>query len=291
MKFSVVIPSRNRSHLVPRAVRSALAGDPQAEVIVVDDCSDPPLQAAALGGPAMLLRNPRQIGPGPSRERGLAVAQGEMAVILDDDDELLPDWRDTLERTLREFPQWRDYPVLHFGSVDSHLDRPFRMVGAEDLFDTTVRRGAFLSVVNLERRAAIAHPPNRIGSEGLLWLRLARQHGIPTWARAVLRWNSDATNRLTSYGSQLRNAADLAWQQRALIEAMPPEYWRDKAPQVYRKRLLGELLYTLLAGIHPAPELRREALGELGGKARALLLLGRSRGLLAAAFYLYRRFG
>lgn len=287
MKYSVVIPSRNRNQLVRRAVRSALATSPDAEVVVVDDCSASRLEADALGAPVTLLRNDSNLGPGKSRERGLAAARGDIAVMLDDDDELLPGWQDTIDAALREFPQWRRYPVLHFGSTASYLQSAFMLVDAESLIDPALRRGAFVAVVNLERRAAIDHPANRIGGEGLLWARIGREHGIPTWGASILRVNSDAPNRLTSFRSQVLNAAEHAVHQRDLIESMPPEYWRTW-PDKYRKRVLGELIYTLIARLKPAAELRREALALLGWKGRAVLLLGRSPRLLVGAFYLYR---
>jgi glycosyltransferase involved in cell wall biosynthesis len=88
---TVVIPTRDRPGLVPRAVMSALSQTlPDVDVVVVDDASDPPVRLS----PEARLRIVRRSVPGglcAARNDGLAAARGAWIVFLDDDDELLPD--------------------------------------------------------------------------------------------------------------------------------------------------------------------------------------------------------
>jgi glycosyltransferase involved in cell wall biosynthesis len=88
--LSIVIPTRDRPHLLPRAIASAQAqnaGD--IEVIVVDDGSDPPVELPQ-DEHLRLVRVARPRGVAAARNTGLRVARGRWLAYLDDDDELLP---------------------------------------------------------------------------------------------------------------------------------------------------------------------------------------------------------
>jgi glycosyltransferase involved in cell wall biosynthesis len=98
---SVVIPTRNRPHLVKRAVESALAQTLQAiEVVVIIDGPDP-LTAATLSTITdvrlLVCHQALSLGGGGARNAGVAAARGVWVAFLDDDDEWLPE---KLERQL-----------------------------------------------------------------------------------------------------------------------------------------------------------------------------------------------
>ncbi len=103
LAVSAVIPTYNRSDLVSRAIRSALAAlGPGDEVIVVDDGSTDGTAAAveAFGPPVRLLSLPHA-GAGAARNAGVAAARGPLVSFLDSDDEWLPD-KIELQRTFLE---------------------------------------------------------------------------------------------------------------------------------------------------------------------------------------------
>jgi glycosyltransferase involved in cell wall biosynthesis len=92
---SVVIPTRNRSGLLMRAVRSALAQTLQdIEVIVVIDGEEGSQSADAVAH----LEDPRvrcvalrdQVGGAEARNIGIREARSSLIALLDDDDEWLP---------------------------------------------------------------------------------------------------------------------------------------------------------------------------------------------------------
>lgn len=89
-EVTVVIPTRNRAHLVPTSIRTALEQEGvELEVVVVDDASTdetPEAVAAIEDARVRLVRRERQGGPAGGRNTGIAQARGEWIAFLDDDD-------------------------------------------------------------------------------------------------------------------------------------------------------------------------------------------------------------
>ena len=90
---SVIIPTYNRAHLVPRAIDSALravsAGD---EIIVVDDGStDQTEKALAKYAGYIRYVKTENRGAGPARNLGVQLASADWIAFLDSDDEWMAD--------------------------------------------------------------------------------------------------------------------------------------------------------------------------------------------------------
>ena len=102
---SVVIPSRNRPELLAsclaRVSASIERAGVDAEIVVVDDGSEPPV---TLADPRITVV--RGIGEGPSRarNRGIAVARGEVVAFTDDDAEVSVDWLAAALRGIEAVP-------------------------------------------------------------------------------------------------------------------------------------------------------------------------------------------
>lgn len=94
-QLSIIIPTRNRPHLLPLAVESALGQTfSDLEVIVVDDAST---QMAQLPQDSRLrvIRLEQWRGGAGARNVGTEAAQGHWVTYLDDDDYLLPQMAET----------------------------------------------------------------------------------------------------------------------------------------------------------------------------------------------------
>jgi glycosyltransferase involved in cell wall biosynthesis len=93
--ISVVLPTHNRSGLLPLTLRSVLRQHGvDFEVIVVDDGStdDTAEVVAGLGDPRIrLVRHDTPQGVAAARNRGIAEARGAWVAFLDDDDLWAPD--------------------------------------------------------------------------------------------------------------------------------------------------------------------------------------------------------
>ena len=90
----MIIPTRNRATLLPRAVCSVLAQTcADFELIIVDDHSTdetPAVIGAFRDRRIRSLRHERNIGQSGAYNSGIACARGEFVAFLDDDDEWLP---------------------------------------------------------------------------------------------------------------------------------------------------------------------------------------------------------
>ncbi len=104
---SIVIPTRGRpdylrvtlASVAPQAERA------QAEVIVVDDGGDPAAAEIARIHGARLIRS-RAPGANPARNTGVAAAQGDPVVLIDDDISAPPGWLDAMLEGVAQAPEY-----------------------------------------------------------------------------------------------------------------------------------------------------------------------------------------
>jgi hypothetical protein len=95
--ISVVMATRNRSALVPRAIESVIAQTyANWQLVVVDDGSTDAtgevLVEAAQHDPRIVVTRTDGIGAGGARNRGLAAATGDFVTFVDDDNIMHPGW-------------------------------------------------------------------------------------------------------------------------------------------------------------------------------------------------------
>jgi glycosyltransferase involved in cell wall biosynthesis len=94
-RVSVILPTYNRAHLLPRAIASVLGQSfRDFELIVVDDGSKDNTVELMRGydDPRIVFLPPeRNLGDAGARMRGIARARGEWLAFQDSDDEWLPD--------------------------------------------------------------------------------------------------------------------------------------------------------------------------------------------------------
>ncbi|MGH8528228.1 MAG: glycosyltransferase family 2 protein [Nevskiales bacterium] len=92
--ISVILPTYNRAHLLPRAIGSVLAQSYRnLELIVADDASTDrtaEVVNAIRDARVRYLRCPRNGGPGYARNRGIEQARGDYIAFQDSDDVWLP---------------------------------------------------------------------------------------------------------------------------------------------------------------------------------------------------------
>jgi glycosyltransferase involved in cell wall biosynthesis len=121
---SVVVPTADRSQLVARAVRSALAQTlREIEVVVVVDGPDPATTSvlARIDDPRLcVLELPQRRGVGEARNAGVERARAEWIALLDDDDEWQPEKLALQLATARASALARPIVSCRFAARDEH---------------------------------------------------------------------------------------------------------------------------------------------------------------------------
>lgn len=104
-KVSVIIPTFNRPHLLPRCVNSALEAGSNIEVIVVDDASsDETASVCRSLRDIKYVRLDLNRGVAAARNEGLRASSSEYVSFLDDDDLRLPNSIDAQINLLEAHP-------------------------------------------------------------------------------------------------------------------------------------------------------------------------------------------
>ena len=108
MKISVVIPSYNRAHTLPRAIRSVQQQTVKVdEIIVVDDGSSDNTDITLREFSGISPLHQDNLGVSAARNAGIQAATGDWIALLDSDDEWLPQKIEQQLSLIRENPDYR----------------------------------------------------------------------------------------------------------------------------------------------------------------------------------------
>jgi len=187
---SVIIPTYNRSHLITRAVESALRSIvPGDEIIVVDDGStDQTEQVLAAYADRIRYVKTANRGAGPARNRGLDLARHDLIAFLDSDDEWKPDHL-ALHRALHSAAD----VVFSFSNFDvQHDDAPDGRPVPMQLLSWSGDKRAWTEIlgagVPYSRFAQLpADRPDFMVHRGDLYRVLVRGSYVAAWASLVRR--------------------------------------------------------------------------------------------------------
>ena len=133
--ISVIIPYFNKIGTLDRAVNSVIEQEyANWELIIIDDCSEQPISIREQWQRYRIIvfRNDTNIGPGPTRQRGMALAKGEFIAFLDADDWWSKDFLKVCYEKLNENPNasaaWARSQVYHKDgsiSIRKYSEIPF----------------------------------------------------------------------------------------------------------------------------------------------------------------------
>jgi glycosyltransferase involved in cell wall biosynthesis len=250
LSFSIVIATYNRSKLLIRALNSVYSQTilPQ-EIIVVDDFStDDTFELFSNSTKVRYFRQENNQGVGSARNLGLRMATSKWVLILDDDDELFPNALETVKAKITEFANSNETPVVQFPRGNATLTGEFREISLSDYFNRQIK-GDFIPIIQTKLFLSLgfSYPTDRVGSEHLLWWKLADQFSIPTWSTCIGTVGTDAPIRLTSVNNQLSRPSEYALLQEITLSEFGEKLSR-MAPNVEREKRLGAALYRMLAG-------------------------------------------
>lgn len=245
--LSVIITTYNRPELLIRAVNSVLAERNEhnrIEIVVVDDASTIPLPELDIED-FVCHCMPVNCGPGVARMKGLELASTPWALMLDDDDTILPGTAKYLAGNLPAHQESR-YPVYQFAVKRENQKEKFRLITFDDYMNKVIS-GDFTPVFDRQKflSTELQYPHNRAGGEHLLWWKIAEKFGLPSYNHPLVHVSNDAAIRLTHFSSQITKAAyhqQLA--KMALVDfgdRLACDY-----PEEYRRIRLAHIIYSLL---------------------------------------------
>lgn len=139
--ISVVIPLYNKEASIKKSLMSVLSQSYQDfEVVIVDDGStdNSVAKVEEIQDSRVHLIRQENGGPGKARNTGVKNARGEWIVLLDADDELLPDGLETFQKIIDKTPDIDivDCNTLYYGShgntegyhpIDGYINNPMKM--------------------------------------------------------------------------------------------------------------------------------------------------------------------
>ncbi len=251
--FSVVIPTYNRAHVLPRAYASvaAEAGE-DMEIIIVDDASTDSTRSWIEAQNDSRLRAiylSKNSGVNVTRNRGIEAAEGTWIVLLDSDDELVPGAMHSIRKTVHatESGWLLGKCVTTAGESTVRYPDKTGYVSYRQYLRGAVA-GEYLPVT--KREALLKHPfSEKIrGGEHLTWLALARDGYGPYVANAIWRaYDTTGDDRLTIKRTNYKRLARVF---RHDLYTQGFEYLREH-PRRFVDTVLRAIWYTVASILRP----------------------------------------
>jgi glycosyltransferase involved in cell wall biosynthesis len=262
---SVIIPTCNRPHLLPRAINSAFAGGTDVEVVVVDDASSDETADVCHGIRGIkYVRLEHNQGVAGARNEGVLASSADYIALLDDDDVRLPG---SLDLQLSALDQ-SDAPLMYgqalFGGATDRTaqDRYPQACPSGDVFwqlltqnfipsgSTVFRRSCLLSTGLFNRSLAGI-------DDWDLWIRIAATYPVAAVDQPVVIWRRPSP--ISDQGSaQAARIATLSttqfrqhWLKMSRVAAAPSSMRRKVAQQFSQHMasyLIGEAMRSFSYG-------------------------------------------
>lgn len=201
--ISVIMPTYNRAHLLPRAIQSVLDQAPdEMQFVIVDDGSQddtPAVVAAVQDSRIDYVRLDRNRGIGYARHTAISHVRGDLVAFIDSDDLWLPGKLALQLRLMQAYPQleiiFGDFMNINHLTGDEELGLYQNRAGLDVLEKTALEPGVWEVVAGFPRailtRNFISPPTvmlraNSIKRVGNFNQALSGPEDLEFWWRAAL---------------------------------------------------------------------------------------------------------
>ncbi|MEM4725207.1 MAG: glycosyltransferase family 2 protein [Candidatus Hadarchaeum sp.] len=253
-QVSIVTPTFNRAHLLPRVWNSLSTQTLQDfQWIVVDDGSSDNTREVVAGFQDSRITYIQQDNQGcnAARNRGDREVRAEFVVYLDSDDELyapttLQEMVDAIRATTPEVA-WVAFTVVDADSctVSSFIDGPSLRAGYVDVVCEQRVKGDFLTICRRDALRISAWPPFP-GGEVIRHFRIAKQRPVIYMNRPALVVHRGSGDNLVSVQSVVKRASPMA-EAMAVLIAEHHEAWREHCPCQLGRYHFVHALYLALS--------------------------------------------
>jgi GalNAc5-diNAcBac-PP-undecaprenol beta-1,3-glucosyltransferase len=285
-KVSVIVPTRNRSGLLARALRSVCEqSETDIEIIVVDDASEDGTGqgvAEQLDDRIRYLRLEQNLGPTGAKNAGLDAITGEWFTILDDDDEMVPDALSALLRVPDEIDASID--AVTCNCLDSQTGRYSGHGVTRDQWldaETIAREceGEFWGLTRTALLGTDRFNPD-LANEDMLWYRVNKRARRYYIHRALCVYHTEGDDRVCRRSFEADLSSRAPAYRRLMLEY--PDYLEDLArwrPREHRRQLFNAVGSFVQAGDdssarQAATALSRSGHGAVWWLARSGILFG-----------------
>jgi len=258
-RFSIIMATYNRAHLLPRAVTSILGQTYQNfELIIIDDGSsdntDEVVESFRGDNRVICYKNKENAGLEASLNKGLDSSSEDYVIFLDDDDELLSD---TLETAVDKFAALATTGVrtIRFDGVDAltgkvtgrGIDKDGYMSYEDQLCG--VISGNYLEVIDRSLFGEFRFDEKGWGeTASLLWLKVLYQAKVFHVAKAAYIDHKEHGNTISrDFRGQVEHRSNYLWTQKTFLQEYGEELKR-LCPSTYGRKLVSLGLFHLLNG-------------------------------------------
>lgn len=266
---SVIVPSYNAVHSIGFAIKSVLSQTiSNWELIICDDAStDNTVDIIqAFNDPRIrLLINDKNLGPGPSRDKAIALAQGQWITVLDADDVYAPDRLEKLYQVASQHPNaivFDEIIECHDGKEGLIPWRPVRSVstfGCQDKLYCHVNIGKWLyqerTIIKwfapkcIINKYGITHPNVRFAEDfGFALKALAVNNGELFYVPEILYFYRLGAGSLTTDSNRFLILKEMLKDSLLLFSNKPliQEALNWKIQQVHRRMIYQQFFSALM---------------------------------------------
>lgn len=214
IKFSIIIPTYNRSYCVLNAIDSVFDQKyKNYEIIIVDDGSTDntkrEIEKIIVNNKVFFYESDENRGPNISRNIGADNSTGDWLVFLDSDDRLIDDALEKIKKCIIN----KKCDLLFIGASDfngkdrSSYNKYSGYITYKEIFSGKLKngmkiKGDHLPCVKKNVFQSVRFYEDIIGGEGLTWKRIAKKNIFYTSNENCLLVDSSGENRLSNLNNK-----------------------------------------------------------------------------------------
>jgi len=254
--ISIILATYNRANLLPRAISSVLTQTYQNfELIVINDGSTDSIEEVVRSfndRRIVYYKHPENKGVLAARNTGFDLSKGKYLVLLDDDDELLPEALETVVKKFEELlPKgikiiWFDSIDVEKGKISGYGIEKEGLVTYRDYICGKIH-GDYWIVFCRDVIGEDRFDERLWGHESILWLKLHRKSKAFYFQKVLCEKYREHGKRMCDFENRIKHLSEIILSQEKFLQEHGKEI-RHLCSKYYGERLAYLGLHQLLNG-------------------------------------------